>query len=379
MRILTAIGDNELAKELKDKGFEICSYDIQYKEGILEFLEINDNVDFIIINNELPGDISINDLIAKISKINSKIKILIVNSNQYFNNNIKTFEKLNFEDVIYYLIYESKEGNIKKNEEEGKIITILGTNGIGKSVFSINLANVFDIDRKLIIDFDVLNNSLHNLLGVKNYTNKIQTNLRKNILNFSYKKSFVWEDDEKYELDTKPLAIKTNYNVDLISGVNLIFDTKTQISPSRVRNIILKLKSIYKLIIIDTSTQCFLEYSKEVMEISDELIFLSGASLYEIQKSQKLLSIYTEEYKISRDKFYIVFNKCTDKSIDDRILKQLFNEYRILGKIKLREYYDYIINNNKKYNKKINNEMREIGKRGDIYRKYIRSNTKQNE
>ena len=40
MNIITAINDNNIFKELKkEKNIKIVSNDIQYKEGILEFLE----------------------------------------------------------------------------------------------------------------------------------------------------------------------------------------------------------------------------------------------------------------------------------------------------------------------------------------------------
>ena len=36
MNVLTAVGNTILASQLKNKGLDICAYDIQYKEGIVE-------------------------------------------------------------------------------------------------------------------------------------------------------------------------------------------------------------------------------------------------------------------------------------------------------------------------------------------------------
>ena len=112
------------------------------------------------------------------------------------------------------------------------------------------------------------------------------------------------------------------------------------------------------------------------MKLSDELIFLSGASLYEVQKAKVLLKKYTEEFSISKDKFYLVFNKCNKNSIDERVLREIFNEYKVLGKIMLREYYEYIINNNKANQKKIEKEMKRIEKKGGFCGKSIRKYNK---
>ena len=72
MNILTAINNEKIFKELKNKNnIQMFSNDIQYKEGILEILEKNKNIDFVIINEKINGQIKIEELIKKIKKINS--------------------------------------------------------------------------------------------------------------------------------------------------------------------------------------------------------------------------------------------------------------------------------------------------------------------
>ena len=367
MKVLTAINDSELIKNLKDNGFDTCPYNIQYKEGILEYIELNSFVDYIVLDFNLPGDIDIKDLISKVLKQNPLIKIIVVNQLN-IKEVYKCFDKYDRNDLLDFLIIDCDIRDYYKYKNKGKIITILGASGVGKSVFSINLANCLNCEKKVIIDFDVLNNSLHYLLGVDNYSAKVQAKIKKNLLN----KSYVYEKEQDYIVNSKDFTMKTIYNVDLISGVNLVFDTQSQVTPENIGKIILKLKNYYDIIIIDTSSQCFLEYNKEFMKLSDELIFLSGASLYEVQKAKILLKKYTEDYKIDKNKIYIVFNKCTKSSIDESILRELFKEYKVLGKIKLRDYYDYIINNNKSKQKKINREIKQIEKRGGFGGKSIR-------
>ena len=367
MKVLTAINDSELIKNLKDNGFDTCPYNIQYKEGILEYIELNSFVDYIVLDFNLPGDIDIKDLISKVLKQNPLIKIIVVNQLN-LKEVYKCFDKYDRNDLLDFLIIDCDIRDYYKYKNKGKIITILGASGVGKSVFSINLANCLNCEKKVIIDFDVLNNSLHYLLGVENYSAKVQAKIKKNLLN----KSYVYEKEQDYIVNSKDFTMKTIYNVDLISGVNLVFDTQSQVNPENIGKIILKLKNYYDIIIIDTSSQCFLEYNKEFMKLSDELIFLSGASLYEVQKAKILLKKYTEDYKIDKNKLYIVFNKCTKSSIDESILRELFKEYKVLGKIKLRDYYDYIINNNKSKQKKINREIKQIEKRGGFGGKSIR-------
>ena len=84
----------------------------------------------------------------------------------------------------------------------------------------------------LIIDFDILNNSLHTILGIKKYPEKIKNRIKNNNL----------LDDIK----TEDLIIKINSKIDLISGINLLFDSKYKISSTKVKSILKTLKD-YKL------------------------------------------------------------------------------------------------------------------------------------
>lgn len=239
---------------------------------------------------------------------------------------------------------KEKSPNIKS-----KIISILGPNGIGKSVFSILLAQSMEEKKSIIIDFDVLNNSLHTLLGIKNYDEKIKKGISNNDLIYHV------QDINKY-------IIKTNKKIDILSGMNLIFDSKYKLSYKKLKQIVEKLKEEYNYIIFDTSSECFLDYTKEIINISDETIFISGANLLEIKKSQKLLDIYTKDWEINRRKFNIVFNKCTNKSVDDEILKEIFGNYTILGKIELNDYYDLLVNKNMSQQTKLHKEINKIKK-----------------
>ena len=85
-KIITAIGNEILNKKLKkENDFEVIIEDIQYKEGIIEYLEKENNIDILIISELLPGNIELKELIEKIKNINSNIEIIIFleNKNTY--------------------------------------------------------------------------------------------------------------------------------------------------------------------------------------------------------------------------------------------------------------------------------------------------------
>ena len=407
-KIITAMGNENLNQKLKKENiFEIVTEDIQYQEGILELFEKDNNIDFLILNELLPGNMDIKKLIEKIKLNNPNIKIILFlekkneelenylyakgifkifyhnqieikeiieliqnnskNSNQeikkeidelkrllleknkkenkinlFFKNNTKNNNKNNkqnnkneiFKNNSNKIFNNNSNSNLKNQRKE--IVCVSGTSGAGKSIFSVNLAKSFmqKENKILIIDFDILNNSLHTILGIKKYPEKIKNRIKNNnLLN---------------EIKVEELIIKINSKIDLISGINLLFDSKYKISSVKIKNILLKLKEKYNLIIIDTSSECFFDYTKEIMKNSNYNIFITEANLLEIKKAKNLLNIYINEWNIPQNNFNILFNKYDQNSIDISILKHIFSGFSILGKLSINPQYNLIINKNNK-------------------------------
>ena len=404
-KVITAIGNENLNRKLnEEKNLEIIGEDIQYKEGILEFLEKEKNIDFLILSELLPGQIDIRELIEKIKIINPYIQIILFLEKEnkelenylyakgiyfiFYNNQINYFEiiklinneeenlnkKLKIElDELKKILLEKENKNNKKinifnkiknnekiknklekninknnllninfnnsknnnlNNKNKEIICVTGTSGVGKSIFSINLAKSFmeNKNKILIIDFDILNNSLHTILGIKKYPEKIKNKIKNNNL--------------LDEIKIEDLIIKINNKLDLISGINLLFDSKYKISSSKIKNILEKLKQKYDVIIIDTSSECFFDYTKEIMKNSNLNIFITEANLLEIKKAKNLLNIYINEWNIEQKKFNILFNKYNENAIDISILKNIFSGFSILGKLSINPKYNLMIHQN---------------------------------
>ena len=403
-KIITAIGNPILNVNLKKENeFEVMSEDIQYQEGIFEFLEKEPNIDFIILSELIPGNLEIKNLIEKIKLINNNIQIILFLEKEnkelenylyakginfiFYNNEIeikeiiqiiKTNQKeenndLKKEIVELKKLLEEKnekpnvilENNLKKEkliniynkffsrkkilkEKTKEIICVSGTSGVGKSIFTVNLAKSINKNKILIIDFDVLNNSLHTILGVKKYSEKIINKMK----------------NKSNEIKIEELIIKINSKIDLISGVNLLFNSNYKIDSEKIKNILDTLAKNYNVIIIDTSSECFLDFTKEIMKLSNLNIFISETNLSQIKKAKNLLNIYVNKWKIPIRKFNIIFNKYDVNSIDFSILKNIFSDFNILGKLNNDSNYNLIINRNAigNINKKIQKEYLKVYK-----------------
>ena len=82
-KIITALQNEKVNQKLSEqKDIKIMINDIQYQEGIIEILEIDSNIDFILFSELLPGEMTIEQLVEKIKQINENIKIIIILENK---------------------------------------------------------------------------------------------------------------------------------------------------------------------------------------------------------------------------------------------------------------------------------------------------------
>lgn len=401
MKIITALENPKTNEKLKrETDFEIIGNDIQYQEGVIEILEKNPEINLIIISQLLPGQIGFKKIIEKIKLINKKIeiitilkdenealknyliskgvfnifynnkitinelintinninnlkkeneinkeiknlkKIILENNNQkkkMLNKNIINRKYLKIKNKIINKINLKNKSKIKNNKN--KIISIVGTNGIGKSAFSSILAKTIKNKKILLIDFDIFNQSINSIFNVK----------RKN-----------------KSIDNK-LIIKANKNIDLLCAVEFLFDEKYKVEKNKIKKLLEEFLIKYDLIIIDTTSECFFDYTKEILEKSELIIFLAQANLIELKKSKNLLDIYINKWKINKEKINIIFNKEDKNSVDNKILKTLFSDFNILEKIKLNNKFDLAINNNLKIiDKNIKKKFEKIIKKLNI-------------
>ena len=221
-KIITAVNNPNLNEKLKNENYiEVIGKDIQYKEGILEFLENNKNIDLIIINEKLPGEINLINLLKKIKLINEKIKIILILENENtekeekikkINNNIEIFfnNKINIEKLIN-LIKEKNLNKEKELEEEiKKLKEIIKNNNLEinnkeqeknkKTNFKNKLKNSLNLKKNKVKNFQTeelkeFNNVLHkkiipnNLIILINLNQKEDINISLNLQKYLSEKN----------------------------------------------------------------------------------------------------------------------------------------------------------------------------------------------
>lgn len=409
-RIITATNDENLNKELKNEcNVEVVCKNIQYKEGILEILEKNIKIDYIIIDENLPGEIQIEDLIEEILEKDEKIKIILTIKKENKNNIFFRDEKIikifyegtininklknyrsNFNElksknykikknkienskIINKKVKNNKIINNKKNynkikiikklkinnlnkyiklsnknkERKNKIIAILGEEQVGKSMTIINIAYYLKQKKYkiLIVELNKEKSSIFAIMGYKKFNKrhikrKIKIKEKYKTIQKHLKKIYI---NEKI---LKNLIIKKNKNIHLLS-YNKLINYK----------MLKKLEKNYDYLIIEINCN---KINNKILENTDEKILLIKPNLIGIKNSKNIII----KNKINKNKnLKIIINNYNKFSIDEKIIKNIFKQNKIIGKILYKKEYDKLINKNfNNLSNKINKNKKEIKK-----------------
>ena len=388
-KTIIAINNNKLEKKIKENNtIEIVSNNLQYREAILEVLEKNRNIDFILINEELPGIISIEELIKKIKIINNKTNIIIFLEKENINkinklnnldvNNIYINRKTNINKIINLIIQNNNKIKDKKTEEKinnkissknnklikidnlkniklnkiesninlnnkynkkNKLITIMGKRKSGKSTI-INLLLIYLLEKNKKILLINLNKRLENnyliLFGKKYY--KIKNN-------YFYKNN----EANKNNIFLKS-EIKINNNLFFLNNLQKI------IQENNYKNILKFFKKYYtkkfEYILIDIGNNADRRTKQKIMKISDKNIRVMTDDLLGIKEIKELKLNINKEDSNKENSLHIILNKYYFNSISCSIFKNFVNK-----KIKFSTIF---------YNKKFKNFQNKILKNKKI-------------
>lgn len=418
-KIITAMNNPILNEELKkENDIELICKDIQYKEGILEVLENNIEINYIIIDSNLPGEIEFEYLIEKILEINKIIKIIFTikkenknnikmnlnnkeiikifyenkinlnilknyksninevdnqknrlnNKNNYNKNKINNENRKNNINKLKIINNNKFKNNIKKinnirkqkkelnNLKDTKIINILGNTKVGKSMTIINFAYYLSsINYKiLLIELNEENSSLYTIFGCKKFNRQKQKRKAKLKIKLKNKK----EKFIKKYLDKKiikNMIININKNIYLIS-YNKLINFK----------LINKLKNNYDYILIEMYFNKNKKIYKNILFNSNKNILLINPNLLEIKNTKKII----EKNNFNKlNNLEIIINNYNKYSISEKIIENIFSENKIIGKIKYNKEYQNLINKN--FRKEILNYKILKNSVGKIIEKFI--------
>lgn len=349
-RVITAIDNKNIIEKIsKNKNLKIIFNNLEYREGILEILEKIKNIDVIIISELIPGEISIEELIKEIRKINKKIQIVfILNKNDlekinklkelkvdkiYIEN--KNNKKIKNEINILKIINKKREKKINISKtNNNKIINIFGKNKSGKTTMIFLIINYLLKNNKKILIINI------NKKMEKYYFKKIKIKNKNKFIKIN-----------KYE--------KNLYNIE--KNLDLIFCTNYR----QIKNDFEKFEKMYDYILIDNmenekvQIEYFLnkDYIKNILVINSEKLGVS-----ELQNLTKKLNKYEQNQQKS---LHIIENKYKLSLISPVVIKEIFDKKIEILKIYKSSYYEKILkeiwkNRNIKINKLLELKIQQL-------------------
>lgn len=371
-KVITAINNPILNDKLLNcKNIEVLKNDIQYKEGILEILELERNIDILILSENLPGEINLIELLLKIKKNDIKIFIILETENNELKNtlfdygikNIYYNDKITIDELVKIIEKETIESNEELKNEIEKLKEIISEkeyrNERKKAKFYKEKIrkNLLDIykkmskkhekcttqnNKKIIIFCGNYNSGKSIVLAL--FTKILFKKSKKNlVINFNEKNNDIFfilnkrnnkNNDENIIEKNENLSSK----IDVIDGK--IFVENEKFNKEKFE----RFNANYDRIYIENYFENDSETEQEILKISDKIIFLSQTNLLEISKSKKILERYISRYLIEKEKIYILFNKYNKYSIDENLLKKIFFEFNSIGKIKFNNKYNLLLN-----------------------------------
>ena len=361
--IVTAINNPLLNEELKkEKYIKIIGKDIQYKEGIIELLEKNKNIDIIIISENLPGEIEEEALIKKINIINEKIKIIYILEKEKTEKE-KILNKLKINDIYYNnkitikeIIKIIKNNEINKEEEmreeieklkkiieekenkeknKTKIIKLFNKNLIEK-----NIKKTRKINKKIKVKKqNKISNKIINIIGNKNTGKTTVAILIGNILSKKQKNILFIDLDDKKDLTKKILninykinkknnsKIKNKININTKEKIN----KKIKLNKNKIKLYNKKIKKFKNKNINYRKNKSIKKYLKKFFNKKFNSPKKRKIKLKKIEnKKIKDLKKYRKEIIKIKDRIFLL-NKYNEKSLQRKVdINELFFDYIIV-------------------------------------------------
>ena len=368
IKIITALDNPKINNELKnDKNIEIIGKNIFYKEGILEIIEREKIINYIIIDYNLPGELTLEEIIRKINKNNKKIKIIILLKKEN-KINLKNIKKIYYEknidinEIKKYIFYKKYKNKIddKINDKVNNKIN----NKIYKKIYNKIFFYIFKKIKNKIKN--KMNNSINNKIlkleivkNLKNINNETKIInfignqkvgktmtifIISNILRKKFKILIIETDKLKNDLYE---LFKNRKNIDIIKYKDLKISNKEKIIKK------------YNYILIENY---IINYKIKNINLFNDTkninnILIIRPNYLEIKEGFKII----RNNKI--ENLQILINNYNKYSISEKIIKNIFKKIKIIGKIKYNEKKEKIINNIIESNKKIPDKKKKYKKK----------------
>lgn len=378
-KVLTAMGNATLNNELKRYlEYELNENDLFYQDAVLDKLA-EEKYDVLVVSALLQGQFEFPDFIDKIKAIDKLVRIIIVTDE--ISSDLR--RKINEEKIVdVFLDSEveikdiidaiNREEPIRKKcaavKEEGtkyiatdnvelksndinelihfkgitqkqEIIVLSGISGAGKSTLACNLSKVLASKtsaRVLLIDLDTLNGNLDEILEINRVPQNIKIAMDDNKrCGLNYAVELISKN--RFDANVFEELVINIGNVDVLTGNTSLHYCQNVLNENHYNTILECAKEKYDFVIIDTSSNIFLDSTKWALKRASRILFTIENNYISVKKATQFLNVMVDVWGVWKEKIEIVVNKESSKGIECEVIKKILGDYEIVGKIKYGE------------------------------------------
>ena len=365
-RVLTALGNPVLNNELRRyEKYDVIAEDLLYQDAVIDLIEF-ENVDAIVISSILQGQDDFVDFVEKIKRKNSVARIIVIADvlssdikNTLFSLGVfdilldESVEISDITDAIdrdvpfaknivsedraeYDVTSNTGEVQCITKIQKQEVIAISGTNGSGKSTFAVNIAKKLAQKSNasiLLIDLDTLNGNIDELMNV----NKVPQNVEL-IMDEDKKCGLNYAVDliAKNRFDTNVLdeLVVQGKGFDVLTGNTSLHYCQNVLKEEYYDIILNSAKEKYDFIIIDTSSNIFLDSTKWALQNANRVLFITENSYICLKKSTQMLNVFLNVWRIWKTKIELVVRKSQADGIEIELIEKILDGIKVVGTIK---------------------------------------------
>lgn len=386
-RIITAMGNSILNNELRKYAkYDVLFEDVFCQDILLSKMEKSE-YDVLIISGLLQGQWNLEEFVEKIRKKNNIVRVIVV-TDEIDSTTKKILEKNNVLDIFidstveiqniidaidreenirkkYEMIneniaeYSLEKGEVSQHEincennykfivekavQKQEVIAVSGINGSGKSTIAVNLCKSLSSksDAKiLLIDLDTLNGNVDEILNIDRFPANIEMIIdedKKSGINYACELIM----KNRFDANVFDELVIEAGGFDVLTGNTSLHYCQNILKEEYYENILKCAKEKYDFIIIDTSSNIFIDSTKWALQIATKILFVMESNYLSIKKMQQFINIITNIWGIWKQKIEIIVNKKNKNFIDNEVIIQISDGLKIAGEIKLNEEDDLL-------------------------------------
>lgn len=379
-RIITAMGNDVLNNELKKYAkYDVVLEDLFCQDTLITKLS-KYGADTIIISGLLQGQWDLEEFVEKIRSKNSIARVIVITDEIDVNmrkiletNNVldifvdstveipdiieaidreeairKKYEMLGENKVDYDISkpidvpekFEIKENIIlEKMVQKQEVISISGISGSGKSTVAVNFCKVLSqkSDSKiLLIDLDTLNGNIDEILQISKVPQNIEMSIdddKRSGINYAVELII------KNRFDSNvfdELVINAN-GFDVLTGNTSLHYCQNILKEEYYDKLLKCAKEKYDFIVIDTSSNIFLDSTKWALREASKILFVTESNFLSLKKMQQFIHVITNIWGVWKPKIEVIVNKKYKSDMENEVISRVTDGLEVIGEIRLNE------------------------------------------